>query len=63
MLDEASSSHEHEPDDDDDESKDDADVMPSDTVELHVDDPEIVTSLPFDLVRLCLCGIYYYYLI
>ena len=52
MLDEASSSHEHEPDDDDYESKDDADVMSSDAVELHVDDPEIVTSLPFDLVRL-----------
>ena len=54
MLDEAFSSHEHEPDDDDDdyESKDDADVMSCDAVELHVDDPEIVTSLPFDLVRL-----------
>ena len=52
MLDEASSSHEHEPDGDDYESKDDEDVMSSDAVELHVDDPEIVTSLPFDLVRL-----------
>ena len=56
MLYEASSSHEHEPDDDDYDyqSKEGANVMSYDAVELHVDNPEIVTSLPFDLVRLCL---------
>ena len=51
MLDEASSSYECKPDD---ESKDDADVMTSDAVELQVDDPKIVTSLSFGQVTFCL---------
>ena len=54
MLDEVSSSHECKHDDDDDESKDDADVITSDAVELQVDDPEIVTSLSFGQVKFCL---------
>jgi hypothetical protein len=51
MLDEASSSQSHECEPGGDEY--DADVMSSDCV---VDDPEIVTSLPFGQVRLCLLG-------